>query len=92
MDLKELLSVSYRDAAAALKLSAEDEQFILYMEWDALRSALAQYLGMDDEDIDGERCQITSIDSDDEGTEVAMVILPPKELPKILPCSLGDKQ
>ena len=28
----------------------------------------------------------------DQGIEVAQVILPPKELPKILPCSLGDKK
>jgi len=88
--LNNILGVAYAQAVTDLKLTAEEEQFILYMEWDALRSTIAQYLGVEDDDIDRNRCQITSIESTDEGSEIALVILPPKELPKILPCSLGD--
>ncbi len=73
-----------------LKPEDEETQFILYSEWDALRSAVAQYVGSDQEEIDKDRCQITSVDYTDNAIEVALVILPPKELPKILPCSLGD--
>ena len=47
--------------------------------------------GLEREDIDRDRCRITSIEYDETGIEIAEVILPPKELPKILPCSLADK-
>lgn len=89
--LQEILNVSYREAAENLKTEQEEEQFILYLEWDALRSAIAQYLGIENADIDKDRCRISSIEHTDEGAEIALVILPPKELPKILPCSLGDE-
>ena len=88
--LEDILEIPFAEVIRALNLSAEDEQFILYLEWDALRSVIVQYLGLDVKDIDRERCQITSIDHDERGAEVALVILPPKELPKILPCNLGE--
>ena len=69
----------------------EEERFVFYLEWDALRATIAQYLGVDDDEIDKDRCQITSIEHDENGQEIALVILPPKELPKILPCGLGDQ-
>lgn len=87
----EILALTFPQIMESLKLPDEESNFILYLEWDALRSAIAQYLGIDDDSIDVDRCRITSIDETEEGVEVAEVILPPKELPKILPCSLGDK-
>ena len=57
-----------------------------------LSSKLEQYDGIDNKEIDKERCLITSVEYTENGSEIALVILPPKELPKILPCSLGDKQ
>jgi hypothetical protein len=88
--LEDILAITYQEAAINLKPKEEEVQFILYMEWDALRCAAAQYLGLMDTLIDTDRCQITSIEHAPEGIEIAQVILPPKELPKILPCSLGD--
>ena len=90
--LAEILRIPYAQAADDLNLKEEEGQFILYLEWDSLRSAIAQYLGDENTEYDKERCQITSIEHTDEGMEVAMVILPPQSLPKILPCSLGDKK
>lgn len=91
MDLNEIVKIDFAVVNHDLKPKDEETQFILYSEWDALRSAVGQYLGIHDEQIDTARCQITSIDYTDEGSEVALVILPPREMPKILPCSLGDK-
>lgn len=88
--LAEILDIPYSQAAQDLKARDEETRFILYLEWDALRSAIAEYLGIEGKDIDTERCQISAIDYSEEGIEVAMVILPPKELPKILPCSLAN--
>ena len=90
--LEEILEHSYHFLISELGLHDDDEKkFILHLEWEALRAAVAQYLGLEREDIDKDRCRITSIEYDETGIEIALVILPPKELPKILPCSLGDK-
>ena len=90
--LNEIIETSFQKITNDLDIKEEDSQFILYMEWDALRSAVAQYLGIENPTIDKDRCRITSIEHTEEGIEVAEVILPPKELPKILPCSLTKKE
>ena len=79
-------------AVTDLNLTDDEAKFVLHLEWDALRAAIAQYQGRQEEGIDFERCQITSIAHTDQGIEIAEIVLPPKEMPKILPCSLGDKQ
>ena len=91
--LEEILTHTFPELVTGLNLTEDEErQFVLYLEWDALRSGIVQYLGLDKEGVDKDRCQITSIEYGDEGIEIAEVILPPKELPKILPCSLGEQQ
>ncbi len=91
--LEEILGLDFRMLVSALNLNADDEaQFILYMELDALKSAVAHYLGIEYPGIDAQRCKISSVEYGDEFIDIALVILPPKELPKILPCSLNDRQ
>ena len=90
--LDEIIDLRYPQIVEALGIEDDDEKkFILHLEWEALRAGVAQYLGIDHPDIDKNRCQITSVEWDESGVEIAQVVLPPKELPKILPCSLGDK-
>ena len=91
-NLKDILKLDFATINKNLTPKDEESQFILYLEWEAIRSAIAQYVGSEDPAIDKDRCRITSIDYTDEGIDVAQVILPPKELPKILPCSLADKK
>jgi hypothetical protein len=89
--LEEVLDLDFRMMVSALDLNNDEEaQFILYMELDALKSAIAQYLGIEHPDVDLERCKISSIEHGNEFIDIAVVILPPKELPKILPCSLSS--
>ena len=91
--LEAILDHDYYAVAEALKIENDEEkQFILHLEWDALRAGIAQYLGVDHPSVDADRCRITSIEQTEDFIEIAQVILPPKELPKILPCSLGDKK
>jgi len=91
--LEEILDLDFRMLVSVLNLNAdEEEQFILYMELDALKAAVAQYLGIEYPDVDVGRCKISSVEQGDEFIDIALVILPPKELPKILPCSLKDRQ
>ena len=90
--LEQILDHDYHAVAEALKIENDEEkQFILHLEWEALRAGIAQYLGVDHPSVDADRCRITSIEQTEDFIEIAQVILPPKELPKILPCSLGDK-
>jgi hypothetical protein len=85
--LEEILGLDFGMLVSALNLFANDQaQFILYMELDALKSAIVQYLGIEYPGVDMERCKISSIKGGDEFIDIALVILPPKELPKILPC------
>jgi hypothetical protein len=89
--LEEILGLDFGMLVSALDLFANEEaQFILYMELDALKSAIVQYLGIEHEGVDVERCKISSIEQGDEFIDIALVILPPKEFPKILPCSRGN--
>ena len=88
--LEEILDTRYIQAVQDLGIVDEEKQFTLFLEWDTLRSAIAQYLGKDHEDIDKERCKISSIAYDAEGIEIVEVVFPPKELPKILPCNLAQ--
>ena len=46
--LDEILDLDFRMLVSALNLNADEEaQFILYMELDALKAAVAQYLGVE---------------------------------------------
>jgi hypothetical protein len=88
--LEEILDADLTDIHQALCPDTEESAFILAMEWDALRAAIAQFLGRSDDHFDADRCVISSIESNERGLSVTEVILPPKELPKILPCSLAQ--
>jgi len=88
--LEDILDIPFSVISKDLDIKEEENQYILYLEWDVLRAGIALYLGIEDEHIDTDRCQITSINHDEEGIEIAEVVMPPKELPKILPCSLAD--
>ena len=84
---EEILGLDFGMLVSALDLFDDEEaQFILYMELDALKSALVEYLGIEYQGVDAKRCRISSIAHGDEFIDIALVILPPKELPKILPC------
>jgi hypothetical protein len=90
--LTDIIDIPYARAAVDLEIEEEEALYILYLEWDALRSAIGLYLGISADDIDTERCLISSIEHTENGIEISEVILPPKNMPKILPCSLGDQQ
>jgi len=91
--LEAVLDLDFRMLVSAMDLNDDEEaQFILYMELEALKSALAQYMGALHQGVDADRCKISSIAHGDEFIDIALVILPPKELPKILPCSLSDRK
>jgi len=87
----ELLTMEFAEALSALSSESDEAQFFLYMEWDAMQTALRQYFGAE-EDVDRDRYQVASLVHDGEGVEIQQVILPPREMPKIIPCSKRPPQ
>jgi len=86
--LPEILELDFHMIVSILGLNEDQEkQFIMYLELDALKAGIGQYLGIDHPAIDIDRCRITSIEHNEDFTEIALVILPPKEMPKIVSCA-----
>ncbi len=84
--IEEIAGLEFNDLVRELKLDDPEAQFFLYLEWDALRTAIAQYQGKEEE-VDAERYQVASIAWEDGRIEISQVIRPPTEMPKIIPCS-----
>jgi hypothetical protein len=70
---------------AELELKDSEEQFLLYMEWDALGAALDQYQG-NCQGVDKDRYQIATITYESDQVEIRQLVAPPKEMPKLVPC------
>ena len=62
-----------------------ESQFLVYLEWSALRSALIQYLGRDD-DVDTEHFEVASVEYNDQEVQIIQVIRPNTDIPKIQSC------
>lgn len=83
---QEILGHEFSQLVEILNLTDTEEQFLVYLEWDALRSALLQYYGRH-EDADRERYKIASVDYDEAAqVEIQLVIYPPEDMPKIESC------
>ncbi len=81
---EEILELDFSELVNQLELQETEDQFLFFLEWEAVGSALAHYLGRSDE-VDQERYQIASI-TYDEIIEIFQVVKPLKEMPKIIPC------
>jgi len=82
--LEGILDLDFRMMVSALNLNANQEsQFFLYMELDALKAAIVQFLGIEHPGVDRDRCKVISVESGEAFIDIALVILPPKELPKM---------
>ncbi len=88
-----ILDLDFHMLVSVLNLNTDEEkQFIMYLELDALKAGLAQYLGIEHDSVDPDRCRISAIEYGEDFIDIAEVILPPKELPKIIACSKADNQ
>ena len=81
---EEIIEFEFSELLEKFELSTTEDQFLFFLEWEAVGSALAHYLGRGDE-VDHERYQIASI-TYDETIEIFQVVKPLKEMPKIIPC------
>ena len=71
--IDEIMRLEFQEPLEFLAPESTEDQLFIYLEWDALRTSLAQYLG-EVADIDQEKYQISSITSDEKGTTIVQVI------------------
>lgn len=83
--IDDILEQTWEQVISDLQITEEEELFFVYLQWDALRSALLQYQGVAIEK-DPERYEMVSIDVADDGVYLCQNILPPQEMPKIQAC------
>ena len=85
--IQQILDWEFFQILEDLQLSDEESesQFLVYLEWSALRSALIQYLGAED-DVDTEHFEVASIEHTDQKVEIIQVIRPNTDLPKLQSC------
>ena len=81
----EIAQIEFEEPLLILKSSSTEDQFFLYMEWDALRTCLSQFVGSEI-DVDYKQYRIASIDSNKSGTIITQFMSPPEKMPKIIPC------
>ena len=80
---EEILDLEFNGLLDFFALESDEDQFLLYMEWEALQAAIAQLLGIS---INNKRYQIASISCDEGGTTINQVMFPLKEMPKVVSC------
>ena len=85
--IQKILEWEFPHILEDLQLQEEDteNQFLVYLEWSALRSALIQYLGRD-EDVDTEHFEVASVEYNDHEVQIIQVIRPNTDIPKIQSC------
>ena len=83
--ISEVAQLEFSDLVVELGLNGSEEQFLLYMEWDALGAALDQYQG-NCQAVDKDRYQIATIAYESDKVEIRQLVASPKEMPKLVPC------
>ena len=80
-----LVKLEFDKLIDLLDLSDSEKQFLLFLEWSALGTALDQYLGrlMPKKE---ERYQLATVAYESDQVEIRQLILAPSEMPKIIPC------
>ena len=85
---EEILDLEFNELLDFFAIESDEDQFLLYLEWEALQAAIAQLLGVP---INNKRYQIASISCDEGGTTINQVMFPLKEMPKVVSCFKREK-
>ena len=91
--IHEIIGWEFSDILRALQLEDEDteNQFLVFLEWSALRSALIQYSG-GDEEVDTEHFEVASVEHNDQEVQITLVIRPNTDMPKVQSCFQRSRQ
>lgn len=83
-----LSEISFEEVKRDCPVNNSEEEFLLYLEWKAIREALREYLGKE-KDSDSKRYKIAEIIAEKDCTILKMIILPPDNMPEVVPCGEG---
>ncbi|NIA28626.1 MAG: hypothetical protein GWP06_01775 [Actinobacteria bacterium] len=72
--IKSIVAASFSQIGAALRFD-EDEQFLAWLEWDALQNAILQYTGIES-DRYSDRYKLAAIIHEKNFIEIRQIILP----------------
>ncbi len=86
--VEEMLDLEINELLDFFAFECDEDQFLLYMEWEALKAGISQLLGIS---INNKRYQIASISCDENGTTINQLMSPLKEMPKIVSCLKREK-
>ncbi len=86
--IDDILDINFDLALQTLNSDNDEENFLMYLEWDALKSALQSYVG---QNLDSQRYQVASILHTEEGVKISIIIKPVKTMPKTLFCCNSGK-
>ena len=88
VSIDEILKIDYEPMAEKMALEDEATRFLLYLEWSALRSALAQYKGLEA----GDQAKVASVNYNGDGVEIHLTVKPPGKMPKRVPSCAEQKE
>ena len=83
--IEEISHIDFNALLDIISFESTEDQFYLFLEWDAVRAAIAQYRGRGNE-LDQDRYQLASIVYDEGNVEICQITKPPKEMPKVVSC------
>ena len=80
-----LSALTFEQVLKECTVANKDEEFLLYLEWKALREAIRGYIG-ESEESDSTRYKIAEIIAEEGSVVIKMIICPPGDLPEVIPC------
>lgn len=83
--IDDLSEVTFEEARKACAIESKEDEFLLYLEWKAVREALREYLGKE-RGPDKDRYKMAEIIAESDYTILRMIIQPPADMPEIVPC------
>ncbi len=83
-----LSNLNFEQVLKECAVANKDEEFLLYLEWKALREAIRGYIG-ESRESDSTRYKIAEIIAEEGSVVIKMIICPLGDLPGVIPC--GDQ-
>jgi hypothetical protein len=80
-----LSDLNFEQVLKECTVANKDEEFLLYLEWKALREAIRGYMG-ESRGSDSTRYKIAEIIAEEGAVVIKMIIYPPGDLPEVIPC------
>lgn len=90
MLVSDILASDFRDEWNELSSQDEQDEFLLFMQWQALTSSLKVLLGEEDAGLLG--IDVVMLEMDNGVMQAKMLVNPPREMPKIVSCASQQRK